>query len=208
MQVVAFRANWPSGPPALTLAEGLGALLLRPAPKHFHPQWSARGKTYRYRLALRPGLDATWDVTSEARLLDRSIDFARLAELLDMARGARDFGAFHPNSSPRRKRVLTETRLQVLPNGSAEIVFQGDGFARHQVRYLVGSAVAVAAGVLSEEQWRDALERAEPLEGLRAPAHGLTLWEVHYPDALDPFTAEERSNSSGVPRGWPLSDDR
>jgi tRNA pseudouridine38-40 synthase len=56
------------------------------------------------------------------------------------------------------------------------------------VRLLVGGAVLVGAGLVEAERWERALDAANPLEGLRAPAGALTLWAVGYPPALDPFT--------------------
>jgi tRNA pseudouridine38-40 synthase len=92
--------------------------------------------------------------------------------------------------------------------GLLDIEFVGNRFSRHQIRYLVGSAVATASGLLSVNQWQAALERAEPIPGVRAPADGLTLWEVHYPSEVDPFTADERSAAKGVPSGLPFAPDQ
>jgi tRNA pseudouridine38-40 synthase len=67
------------------------------------------------------------------------------------------------------------------------------------VRYLVGSALKVVAGLLPEESWKAALETGSAVEGLKAPAQGLVLWEVRYPPGLDPFTAGERLHPPGLP---------
>ena len=55
----------------------------------------------------------------------------------------------------------------------------------HRLKRAV--AALVAAGMLESARWERALESAEAIEGLRAPAGALTLWSVGYPDGLDPF---------------------
>jgi len=167
-----------------------GILLAVPAPPGFHAQWSAAWKEYRYRLALGPvprgwtGL--AWEVAEHPRLSGVRLDVTALATALERARGARDFSAFHAASSVRRTRTLLETA--VTQAGSlVEVRLHGDAFGRYGVRLLVGGAALVAAGQLSLDAWDAALAGEARIEGLRAPASGLTLWEVGYPPALDPF---------------------
>ena len=73
------------------------------------------------------------------------------------------------------------------------------------MRYLVGTAVLVAAGLLAEETFHAALDAQVTVAGLRAPAFALTLWEVCYPAALDPFVEDERLTAPGVPSGLPFT---
>ena len=46
---------------------------------------------------------------------------------------------------------------------------------------------------------------AREVPGLKAPPEGLVLWSVAYPEALDPFTREERARAEGLPPGPPFS---
>jgi tRNA pseudouridine38-40 synthase len=215
MQVVGVRAPGELDPEALQsalgprLPEGLGVACAAVAPKGFHPQWGAVGKRYRYRLQLEgppapewAGL--CWSPSDHPRLTGARIDPARLATLLRRCEGTRDFFAFHANSSVRKPRTVERAELLACGNGRYEARFEGSGFARYQVRILVGACAAVAAGVLSEEQFAAALESAAPLAGIRAPGEGLVLWEVLYPPALDPF-AQQRPAAGGVPASSPFS---
>jgi tRNA pseudouridine38-40 synthase len=208
MQVVSFRAPDGVSPERLQaelpprLPEGLGLCLARRAHRDFHAQWSCSGKEYRYRLRLAPGgargEGSSWDVSGHPRLTGK-VTPERLSEVLQQARGTRDFIAFHEKSSPRKPRTLERVELVELGDGLFEARLSGSGFGRYQVRYLVGSATLTASGALPEAQWRAALESGETIEGLRAPAEGLVLWDVRYPPRVDPFSAEERNAAPGLP---------
>ncbi|GEN09821.1 tRNA pseudouridine38-40 synthase [Myxococcus fulvus] len=218
MQVVSVRLEAGDSPESLAkrlpehLTPGLGLCLVR-RPQGFHAQWSASGKAYRYRLRLGGPRTEDWapyslDVPGEPGLLGRgaSVTPERVAELLARAQGTRDFIAFHEKSSPQKPRTLESATLHERGGGLYEVRLVGDGFARYQVRYLVGGALKVAAGLLPEEAWHAALETGAAMEGFKAPAHGLMLWEVHYPPKVDPFTAPERLHPPGLPPESPFSE--
>lgn len=210
MQVVSVRLEPGDSAEALEkrlpprLPPGLGLCAVR-RPGSFHAQWSASGKEYRYRVQLGGTLEPTWapyalDASAEPLFQGaRAVTPERLEALLGAAVGTRDFIAFHEKSSPRKPRTLESATLHALGGGLYEARLRGDGFARYQVRYLMGSALKVAAGLLPEDAWKAALETGAALEGFKAPAQGLVLWEVRYPPGVDPFTAGERLHPPGLP---------
>lgn len=215
MQVVSLRLEAGDSPEALAtrlparLPPGLGLCAARKPHPSFHSQWSAAGKTYRYRVQLGGTVAPEWrpyvmSAAEEPRLAPHTITPERLSEVLGMAVGQRDFTAFHESSSPRKPRTLESVTLHELGGALFEVVLRGDAFARYQVRYLVGSALLTAAGGLPEERWRAALEVGERIPGLKAAAAGLVLWEVRYPAKLDPFTPAERAAPPGLPKGPPF----
>jgi tRNA pseudouridine38-40 synthase len=214
MQVVSVRLEPGDSAEALEkrlpprLPPGLGLCAVR-RPGSFHAQWSASGKAYRYRVRLGGTSDAAWapyafDVRDEPLFQGVRVTPERLEALLAQAVGTRDFIAFHEKSSPRKPRTLESATLHALGGGLYEARLSGDGFARYQVRYLMGSALKVAAGLLPEDAWKAALETGTAMEGFKAPAPGLVLWEVRYPPGLDPFTAAERLHPPGLPREPPF----
>lgn len=216
MQVVSLRL-----PPFYTpemLAERLpphlppdiGLCVARYPDKGFHAQWSAAGKEYRYRIQLggtpaEASRPFVMEAASEPRLQGLPLKPERIAELLGTVAGCRDFHAFHESSSLRKPRTVESATLHELGDGLFEARLRGDGFGRYQVRYLVGSTLLTAAGVLSEEQFRSALDSGTSIPGLKAPAQGLVLWEVRYPKELDPFPPEERARAPGLPQVPPFS---
>jgi tRNA pseudouridine38-40 synthase len=139
------------------------------------------------------------------RLEGRQVRAEDIAPLIAECAGTRDFVAFHEKSSPRRPRTLHSAQLVELKHGIFDVRFSGDGFARYQARYLVGSAVAAAAGVLSREAFLEALRTGAQIEGVKAPAEGLVLWEVCYPDSVDPFPDAERSDPQRLPAVPPFT---
>ncbi|RKH56867.1 tRNA pseudouridine synthase A [Corallococcus llansteffanensis] len=216
MQVISLRLTEDVPPEALPqklapfLPPDVGLCVAKRPPGSFHAQWSASGKEYRYRLTLGAPPSEAWrpyalDVAAEGGLQPgRAVTPERLEALLARAAGTRDFTAFHERSSPQKARTLSSATLRELGGGLYEARLEGDGFARYQVRYLVGSALKVAAGLLSEEQWHAALDSGTSLAGFKAPAHGLVLWEVRYPAAVDPFGSGERLHPPGLPDSAPF----
>jgi tRNA pseudouridine38-40 synthase len=188
---------------------GIGLCVARRPPEGFHAQWSAVGKEYRYRVQLGGSVAEAWrpfamEAAIEPRLEGLTLRPERVAELLGATVGRRDFYAFHEHSSLRKPRTLESATLHELGGGLFEIRLRGDGFGRYQVRYLVGSTLLTAAGGLSEELFRSALESGTTIPGLKAPAKGLVLWEVRYPSDKDPFPPEERARAPGLPSAPPF----
>jgi len=213
MQVLRFRraAGWDAASLERALEEKLapaaGVACVREAPDAFHPAWSATGKEYRYRLwpagrgAAPPGC---WRLDESPKLAAAPWNPERLAALLRAAVGTRDFSALHSGERTREVRTLRSAEVVPLPDGRWDVRLVGDGFGRHQVRVMVGTAALVAAGVLPEAAWRAAVEQAAPVDGLRAPGEGLVLWEVHYPTDLDPFSPADRAAPAGLPAEPPF----
>lgn len=189
---------------------GLGVCLSRCASPSFHPQWACSAKEYRYRLRLGRGAQRwssySWAPGDDSRLAGRHIRPDCLAALLKSCVGSRDFSAFHERSSPRRLRTIFSAHLLELGDGLFEARLRGDRFGRYQVRYLIGSALAACTEKIPAETFVQALETGAAFGGLKAPAHGLILWEVFYPAPVDPFTPEDRRNPEGMPREPPFSD--
>jgi tRNA pseudouridine38-40 synthase len=185
----------------------VGVVALKRAPPKFHAQWSSRGKEYRYRVQLRGAAPPAWqpyvwELASDEPALG-PIDEQRWAALFQRCVGRRDFIAFHEKSSPRKERLLESVEVVDRGGGLFDLRFRGEGFGRYQVRYLVGTTTAVAAGRLPEEAFVAALDRGEPIAGLKAPARGLCLWEVRYDPTEDPFLLE-RTRGEGIPGGPPF----
>jgi tRNA pseudouridine38-40 synthase len=176
-----------------------GVAIAAAAPEGFHAQWSSVWKEYRYRLSLGPPPSDWEGLTWQP---EDGFDLTLFRTALLRAEGSRDFGAFHARSSLRRMRTLVA--VQVVQAGQLlEVRLRGDGFGRFGVRLLVGGAARLATGSLGWHEWEAALDHGAPIRGLRAPAAGLTLWAVGYPELLDPFAGAE-ARLPGLPPFTPL----
>lgn len=158
----------------------------------FHARFSAVEKTYDYSIAtgdvlppLRHGL--AWHRRGLGPV-------EALAAILARYEGTHDFRAFsakrHDGRDDDRNtlRTLHEASVRTA-TGSDELIlrFRGDGFLYKMVRFLVGSAVHALLGRFPIEEMDRLLRGVD--DGTKAPycapADGLVLVAVRYPEALE-----------------------
>jgi len=151
-------------------------------PDDFHPRFDAISRRYCYRLYCQPVRDPLreryawrqWPAL-DGRLLDEA---ARLMI------GTHNFVAFGTPSRPGNSTVRTVVK-SVWRSAADEWFFdvQADAFLYHMVRRLVFVQVAVGQGKFPVQVMADMLSGSSSLvpAGL-APASGLTLVEVTYPE--------------------------
>ena len=169
-----------------------------------HPRFHTLGKLYRYRIRathLRDPLSARyeWHI---ARPLDVQAMEAATSHLV----GEHDFAGFRASDCQAKTTVrrirsvgLRGTRLDALdplageqgrPDGPdapacIEIDVRGDAFLKNMVRILVGTLVAVGRGQFGPERIDEVLASGDRTRaGTTAPARGLSLVEVYWPERL------------------------
>jgi tRNA pseudouridine38-40 synthase len=177
-------------------AQGLGLVELAPVHPKFHAHFSLTAKTYRYRLV--HGESALWQPF--AWQCQPSTDFDSVVHSLKQCEGEHRFDAFHDSSSSLKARRIFSVKGHLRHDNVYEIEFSGAGFARYQIRFLVGAAVQVALGEKNESDFSRALYRQENRHFVKAPAQGLTLWSVSYPQDVDPFATsrDQTLSEAGV----------
>ena len=185
-QVIAYDLTWRH--PAETLSRALNANLPADvavrstglAADGFHPRFSARRRTYTYRILV----DAWPDPLAErfAWRLWPGPDAGVLKGEAQALLGRHDFAAFGqapiPGGHTRRQVFLAS--WQAEPKGLV-FVIQADAFLQHMVRRLVAALVAVGLGhkppgTLAALVTDPTLRWQEKL----APPHGLCLEAVEY----------------------------
>ncbi|MGD2125048.1 MAG: tRNA pseudouridine(38-40) synthase TruA [Desulfobacteraceae bacterium] len=150
-------------------------------PLDFHARYSAKSKTYEYRILNRKEPDLflrlyTWHVPMK-------LDTEEMEKCISALRGKHDFSSFKStgsgNTNPVREMMRAE--LHVPEEGVLRFVFEADGFLRHMVRNIVGTVVDAGRGRMDFGEFMELFKAKDrQMAGLKAPPHGLFLTMVQY----------------------------
>jgi len=152
----------------------------------FHARYSAKAKTYRYRVVNGPVISPFW--VRYAHHDARSLNLQLMMQCSEIFLGEHDWTAFSAAQSETEDRVRTLTELTVGECNDGlggekliEIKASGNGFLRYMVRTIAGTLMAVGRGELQQSEVQKAIEDGvRPKEAVTAPPHGLTLVNVSY----------------------------
>ena len=155
-----------------------------PVPDDFDARFSAVRRQYLYRIVnrrARLALDAG-RALHEPRALDAAIMHAAAQVLV----GHHDFTSFRATECQAKSPVRTLDRLDIARSGEGVTVTAGArSFLHHQVRNMVGTLLLVGLGKWQPRDVKAALDaRDRSAAGPTAPAHGLYLARVDYPEPV------------------------
>jgi len=169
------------------LPDSIRVLEVREAAPDFHPRRHAISKTYEYRI---------WrgEICSpfERRYIHHfpyPLDEERLIRAAPLLEGEHDFTAF---AATDEKDLLGGSKVRRVFSSRAfregdRLIYRvtGSGFLKHMVRNIVGTLIQVGRGRLDEDDVVALLKSGKPASaGPTAPACGLFLIEVRYPEGL------------------------
>ena len=164
------------------LPPGVRVLSVQRAKSRFHARFSAKGKTYLYRIIndsfLHPmEVGRAWHVP-------RPLNLPSMRRAARLFTGKRDFASFTSNPGYQREstiRRLRTIRMVRKPGSVLELTFDGDGFLYRMVRNLVGALIKVGHGRLTPGELAKILAaRSRSTAPPTAPAEGLYLLKVRY----------------------------
>jgi tRNA pseudouridine38-40 synthase len=174
-------------------------------PEDFHARRSALARTYCY-LVLKRGTRPAL-VRDRVAFVHEPVSVPPMAEAARALVGRHDFSAFRAAEcqSPTPVRELKD--LTIRASGQLiEFWVTADGFLHHMVRNLVGTLLEVGTGARPVSWVAEALaSRDRRAAGPTAPAQGLYLVSVRYPEAFGLPLAEATTVSAMIPRELPLA---
>lgn len=161
-------------------------LKVEQAADEFHARFSARRKTYIYRIVNGPVMSPFW--RRFALHVPRPLDLARMTEASRFLLGEHDWTAFASARSDGDSRVRTvfDCSLRSVWDeracaGIIEFRITANGFLRYMVRSIVGTLLDVGHGAKDSDTIHTALVTGDrSLAGNTAAAHGLSLLNVNY----------------------------
>lgn len=174
-----------------TLARALNAVLpvdvrvlaVEAVDAEFHARFSARTKTYEYRIVNAPLVSAflhryVWHVP-------QPLDVEAMRTAAGPLVGKHDFAGFQAagSSVATSERTLVELEVEDGAGFDLPLIIRitGDGFLRHMVRNIAGTLVEVGIGRWDPWRLLTVLESRDRREaGPTAPAQGLFLTHVAY----------------------------
>ena len=150
-------------------------------PLNFHSMYSAKSKTYEYRILNSKEPDVflrfyAWHIV-------RDLDSAQMRRCISSLHGKHDFSSFRSSGSGNINPVREVIRAELYgPDESIlRLVFEADGFLRHMVRNIVGTVVEVGKGKMGFSEFMEIFHsRDRGKAGPKAPPQGLFLTKLHY----------------------------
>jgi tRNA pseudouridine38-40 synthase len=186
-QVIAFNATWRH--PLTDFQRALNATVpqdivisdLRETAVSFHPRYGALSRHYRYTIINQP-----WPSVLQRRYayhVKKKLDVEAMREASRCLIGSHDFASF---GKPTQGESTIRTLMQAdWSQQDRLIIFDitANAFLYRMVRRIVGTLVQVGLGELAAGQVKTILERRELTQSAPpAPAHGLCLVKVTYPE--------------------------
>ena len=194
-QIAAFDLKHPISPDRFRLAinarlpEDIRIMDAWEAPAGFAPRFDAKKKTYRYSFYTGETLPPKYRLTAIHER--RKIDLPIIESALPLFLGEHDFAAFHSTGSTvdvhgsSTVRRIFEIRLETDPADPAlhHLWVTGSGFLYNMVRIMAGTLLEIGCGKRSATDIEKAFQTGDRhFAGPTAPAKGLTLVSVEYPE--------------------------
>ena len=180
------------------LPEDVSILWALPMDDRFHARFSATGRTYRYCIlnrTARPGLLhglVTWEC--------RPLDIARMRAAAEPLVGEHDFSGYRALSCQSKSPVRHVRQVNVGRQDDRVVIeIEANAFLHHMVRNIAGVLISIGKGK-AQVSWSAEIlaARDRTAGGVTAPAEGLYLVDIEYP--------EWAALPAAVPAPWPAWD--
>ena len=149
----------------------------------FHSRYSAKSKEYQYRISLNAKQPFRYDVCWLLKTSEFDMDLFK--EAIKKFEGQHNFKNFTSKEEDKDDFVREIFEINVGFDGENDeitINFVGNGFMRYQIRYMVGTAVAIATKKKKMSFIEDKLNNTKirSIVSYKAQPQGLCLVKVNY----------------------------
>ena len=165
-------------------------------PPEFHPRFTSTIKTYEYKILHRSCPDPTR--RRDSLFCYGPLDVEAMRRALASLVGEHDFRSFRGSGGETAVRTTVRTIYEaeirqepdreLYPDAAPDdfllrIRVTGNGFLYHMVRIIAGTLLDIGRGIIPAGDMEKILEAKDrEAAGSTAPAHGLTLLSVRYPE--------------------------
>lgn len=167
------------------LPDDISVLAAQLVPDDFNSRFDAVGREYEYHIAIYPrALQRQTSWYCKYRL-----DGELLNACAEMVLGEHDFTSFCAAITDTKNMICTlaASEWEIHPRGVIYRV-RANRFLHHMVRMLVGNMIEVARGRWSPEYFWNLMQHPDHAhDTVTAPAQGLILKRVYYPDSFQLF---------------------
>ena len=165
------------------LPDDIAVISVKEASDRFHARFNALNKTYRYTIRTSPVLDV-FRRKYEYQYVDHPLDLDAMKRAAGHLTGTHDFMSFCGNNHIKKSTERTLYSIDIKRDNDLVIIdFTGNGFLQNMVRILTGTLIEVGAGLRDADSMPSLLSVKKRSEaGFMAPAKGLTLLKVVYPE--------------------------
>lgn len=157
-------------------------------PPDFHARFGATERIYVYRILNRQQRSPI--LAANHYLVRSPLDAEAMISAAQCLLGTHDFTSFRASNGDETSPLCSVQRVQLLRLGEGQLEFWigANHFVYNMVRIIVGTLVEIGLGKRAPESLSEALSgRDRNLSGATAPAQGLTLQMVRYPESLRLF---------------------
>jgi len=152
----------------------------------FSTTLSATHKTYRYLIVNR--IRPSAHLSRYAHWIRKELDLNHLQESSQFLLGNQDFKSFQSAGTPilDTVREIYQAQWEWRRPGVLQFTVTGDGFLKQMVRNIVGTSLMLERKAQKPSDIKSIIQAQDrKLAGPPAPAQGLYLLRVYYPQDLD-----------------------
>lgn len=160
------------------LPEDVAVRRIYPVADDLHARFSARSRTYEYRITVRKS-PFSYDVRTRVHA---PLDYKAMNEAAKLLLGTHDFASFCKVHTDVKTTLCTVTEAFWREDEEGAVFsITADRFLRNMVRAVVGTLFEVGRHQLTSEGFADIIEsRSRQAAGQSAPPQGLFLTAVRY----------------------------